>query len=132
MPFLSHLLMNADDGIPVVLTSPLVYESPTLKRVITVPAGFVSDLASVPRALWSILPPLASYTRAAVVHDYLYVNNGVTRAQADKVLLDAMRETGVGWWTRSTVYSGVRAGGFIAWNRYRKAQSSQENRTDTL
>src|SRR5258708_33483224 len=39
---------------------------------ITVPVGFVTDLASVPRVFWSLLPPAARYSYPAIIHDYLY------------------------------------------------------------
>ena len=124
MPFRTHLTVNADTGLPVTLTSSLVYESPRLGRVVIVPAGFVTDLASVPRVLWNLLPPLASYARAAVIHDYLYATNGLTRAEADGVLLEAMQATDVPFFTRSTIYAGVRLGGFVAWNKYRSRDAA--------
>jgi hypothetical protein len=39
---------------------------------IQVPAGYVTDFASVPPMLWSICPPIGKYNRAALIHDYLY------------------------------------------------------------
>jgi len=50
-----------------------------------VPAGFVTDFASTPRALWSVIPPTGRYQLAAVVHDFLYWDQGCTREQADTV-----------------------------------------------
>jgi hypothetical protein len=38
---------------------------------ITVPKGFKTDLASVPRAIWWFIAPF-DVARAGVVHDYLY------------------------------------------------------------
>ncbi len=38
---------------------------------ITVPTGFVTDLASVPRAMWWLIAPF-DVARAAIVHDLLY------------------------------------------------------------
>ncbi|MEM9213525.1 MAG: DUF1353 domain-containing protein [Cyanobacteria bacterium P01_F01_bin.150] len=39
--------------------------------VISVPAGFQTDFASVPCVFWPILPPVGRYSKAAVIHDYL-------------------------------------------------------------
>ena len=51
--------------------------------------------------LWNILPPTGPYGKAAVLHDWLYRTAGkATRAQADRVLREAMEALGVGWWTR--------------------------------
>lgn len=39
---------------------------------ITVPKGFVTDLHSTPRILWSIYPPHLMPIEAALIHDYGY------------------------------------------------------------
>jgi hypothetical protein len=39
---------------------------------ITISAGYVTDFASVPPILWSLIPPIGKYNRGALVHDYLY------------------------------------------------------------
>jgi hypothetical protein len=58
--------------------------------VIRIPAGTVTDLASVPRILWAIFPPHGKWAKAAIVHDYLYANAVKTKDYADKVFLEAM------------------------------------------
>ena len=40
-------------------------------ETITVPKGFVTDLTSVPRAMWAFIAPF-DVARAAIVHDLLY------------------------------------------------------------
>lgn len=64
-----------------------------------VPAGYLTDGASVPRLFWSLIPPWGAYGQAAVVHDivceYLSVTvDGrpctVTREACDNILLEAM------------------------------------------
>jgi hypothetical protein len=40
---------------------------------IHIPAGFETDLASVPRIFWALLPPQGAYEKAAVLHDFLCV-----------------------------------------------------------
>lgn len=84
---------------------------------IVIPTGFVTDFASVPRALWNLLPPTGRYTRAAVIHDFLYRTPGLcTRAQADAVLYEAMKyPCHVGFFTRWTIWAGVRVGGHFAY-----------------
>jgi len=83
-----------------------------------IPAGFVTDGASVPRGLWNLFPPFGRYNKAALLHDWLYQFGTMTRAQADWVFLEAMKELGVGLLTRWAMYSGVRAGGWVAWEGY--------------
>lgn len=98
------------------LTAPLVYQSDVAGMTFTVPAGFVSDYASVPRA------PLVYWlcgdtsTMASVVHDAIYTYHWVDRATADKVLREASAVTGVAAWRRTLMYWGVRLGGASHWN----------------
>ena len=40
-------------------------------ETITVPTGFETDLASVPRAMWAFIAPF-DVARAAIIHDLLY------------------------------------------------------------
>lgn len=121
--FRSPLQFEDDGGFPLTLLCPLVYDCADLNRSITVPTGFKTDLASVPRVLWNLLPPVGRYDAAATVHDFLYQHNGVTRHEADRVLHEAMCVLGVGWWTRWAIYSGVVVGGWVVWNRYRAAEA---------
>lgn len=95
--------------------------------MIDVPAGFVTDFASIPRVLWNVLPP-SFYAKPAILHDYLYFVGKagdlvVTRAQADKVFRDALQETGVNARKRWMMWLGVRVGGWRAWGIYRNADS---------
>jgi len=109
------------------LIAPFRYVSDRLGRVIEVPAGFVTDYASVPRLFWSLYPPDGDYTPAAVVHDWLYSaqvdgeGEPITRAAADAVFLAALAACGVPFARRRLLYAAVRAGGAFAWRRARPA-----------
>jgi hypothetical protein len=105
------------------LEQPFVYEVGFLGsgRVISVPVGFVTDGASVPRPLWSLLPAWGRYSRAAVIHDYLCVllNSGTphaeagTRRKADAVFYEAMKVCGVGGVVRFVMWAAVRLAGML-------------------
>jgi hypothetical protein len=113
-----------------VLITPFVFLSELLGEIV-VEAGFDTDYASVPRPLWSLYPPDASYTEAAIIHDGLYwhqhtaepteanlaagLARPVTRAQADAVFLEAMVALGVPVVRRRVLYRAVRVGGGRAW-----------------
>lgn len=84
---------------------------------VTVPAGYLTDGASVPRMFWSLLPPWGTYGQAAVVHDLLceylsIVDNGqlkaITRERADEIFNEAMRVLGVPVATRLSLSEGVK------------------------
>jgi len=100
------------------------YESSKLGFNITAPAGLITDFASIPRPVWSILDPEDPIIAwGSVIHDVLYKQQGlmpggrvVTREQADSVLREAMELQGAGNFLRSAVYWGLRAGGSHAWN----------------
>ncbi len=81
----------------------------TSGRLIKIRKGFRTDFASVPRPLWSIIPPVGLYGKATVVHDWLCVSKIVSRKDADKIFLEAMKVLGVSWWKRNLMYRSVRA-----------------------
>ena len=83
---------------------------------VTVPAGYLTDGASVPRPVWSIIPPWGEYGQAVVVHDilceYLTIMDfglpvRITRRQADDILLEAMTVLGVPEHTRRLMHAAV-------------------------
>lgn len=83
---------------------------------VIVPQGCQTDFASIPRILWPIFPPWGKYTRAAILHDYLYSSSGkCSRFLADALFRDAMRELGVPVWKRVVMYYAVRLFGHLAW-----------------
>ena len=94
-----------------VLCKPLVYQSDVAKQTFTVPEGFETDLASVPRLPVVYLLTGDSARAAAVVHDYLYSTRKVSRKVADAVLLEASEVSGVPAWRRWMMWAGVRIGG---------------------
>jgi len=87
---------------------------------IKVPAGFVTDFASVPQFLWWILPPFGKYTKPAVLHDYLYRKTKFNREICDGIFLEAMEVMNVPVWQRLLLYLGVRIGGWVPYRKYKK------------
>lgn len=97
------------------LTSPLQYSSDLLGRVITVPAGFRSDFASVPRAPFLYLAAGGKGDRAATLHDWAYSSQFVDRATADKLLREALLATGYSDLLANAFYLAVRGFGESHW-----------------
>jgi hypothetical protein len=81
----------------------------------TVPKGFVTNFASVPRI--PIIYELAGDTAsdAATVHDFLYSTHPVSRSMADAVLREASDVTAVPDWRRQLMWAGVRVFGWLYW-----------------
>lgn len=97
--------------------------------ILTIPQGFVYDGASVPRFLWSIvgLGIDGLHRAAALVHDYLYENQGrisgigaygfaFTRKQSDVLFRDMMRRDKIANHRVWLAYKGVRLFGKKVWN----------------
>lgn len=89
---------------------------------ITVPAGFRTDLASVPRWLWWLFPrDDPQYAAASVLHDYTYKwrhpasSDKFDRNTADGIYLDGMLILGVPAWRAWAMYLGVRIFGHRHW-----------------
>lgn len=79
----------------------------------TIPRGFHTDLASVPLALTWLAPRYGTYTRAAVLHDWLcrLADDGeIGRADADGVLRRVLGELGVSNARRYLMWAAVRVG----------------------
>lgn len=94
-----------------------------------VPAGFLTDGASVPKPLWWILPPWGRYGQAAVLHDILCetrtmfrneVPFTINRKRADHIFRDAMSAAGVNVFERTVMFVAVRAWGIFGWSPSKK------------
>ena len=107
------------------------------EKTITVPEGFETNLASVPRALWALISP-TDLSRAATIHDGIYsvciesypsntdFERKQLRAFADFVFLEAMKSAEnpvIPNWKIYSAYYAVRWFGFAAarpkdWKNY--------------
>lgn len=127
--FLDPLVVTEiSDSIFAIADHPFRYQSDEAKQIITVPIGFYTDFASVPRfpLIYALLGDTAH--EPAVVHDWLYYSAIVNREMADNVLYEAMTVFGVEDWRRDMIYEGVRAGGWYAWDQHRKAGDPQDGK----
>jgi hypothetical protein len=93
-----------------VLTADFVVE--VGGRRFTIPAGAVTDLATTPRLMWVLLPPIGIYEAAATAHDWWCaegISQGeLTSREADAFFRDMMGEAGVGFCTRWAMWAAVR------------------------
>lgn len=82
-----------------------------------VPAGLITDFASLPRLARVLIRTSGRVATAAVVHDYLYGRPEYTRRESDLVLYHACRDSAIGPVMSRLIYCGVRLGGWLAWRR---------------
>ncbi len=121
------------------LQRPMTYHAGDGDRIV-VPAGFVTDLASIPRPVWSLYPPDGPWVKAAVVHDFLYDTQGdgawgrrqgvqrnppFTRRQSDDILMEGMIDRRIGWFQRHVIWAAVRLGGGGGWKRAGELRASR-------
>ncbi|KQV54825.1 MULTISPECIES: DUF1353 domain-containing protein [unclassified Caulobacter] len=111
----------------------LTYTPSDAAHTITAPKGFVTDLASIPRWGWIVLPPDGPWVKGAVIHDFLYATRGTgvwkthpsgnsrpqpySRAEADWILRDALKNRGVDVVRRNIIWLAVRIGGSGGWGK---------------
>jgi hypothetical protein len=95
---------------------------------ITVPAGFVTDLASIPRLFWSLFPTDGVYTFPAIVHDFMYWTQTHPREVADEVFRQGMEDMKVPSADAWAIHTAVRAGGGNAWDKNAQLKAQGERR----
>lgn len=134
-----HNLFHSDSliSIPLIpfadwdyyaLTDDLTYDSSDGNMHIVVPKGFVTNLASVPRLFWAVLPPTGRYALPAVIHDYLYWFQPYPKSAADGVLRDAMQQQQVAENKAEIIYQAVHWFGKPAWDRDGALRAGGEQR----
>lgn len=83
-------------------------------KLYVVPKNFKTNLASIPRPLWSFLAPqYSAFIAPAILHDFLYhYPDDINRRFADEVLYSALITEGVTSFTANKFYVAVRMFGY--------------------
>jgi len=122
--FLTRLVVTPYAEDKWFLDKPLKYATLYFgtPRTFTVPAEvFPTDLASIPWLVRPFIRKSADTHAAAVIHDWLTYRNpkfkkkgldGITRADADKIFLEALLINGVPPLKAHIMYNAVRAFSF--------------------
>lgn len=118
MSFITQLCCKQIEDDLWELTAPLTYDAGRF-GVFTVPVGFRTDFASVPRAPIAWLYCGGQGEAAAVVHDYLYKVGGVSKDTADRTFYMALRDMGIHPLKAGIMYQAVKIGGWGMWKKYR-------------
>lgn len=111
-----------------ITTAPLSYTSECLPGDITVPAEFITDLASVPRRPFAYLLAGGRAPAPAVLHDYLYQHPAWNdRRLADEILFEAMgvEDSKLGHYKEKYIYrwliwAAVRIAGRHAFSHHKQ------------
>lgn len=87
---------------------------------IVVPAGFETDLLSIPKPFRQHID-MVHGAEAAVIHDFLYYSQHIkNRKLCDKILLEGLLELNISKIKAYIIYFGVRVGGWWGWNKRAK------------
>lgn len=81
-----------------------------------VPAGFISDGATVPRIAWAIFPPVGRYLTAAIIHDHALIN-GLGWTVANDLFDQVLRDLDIVGWRRMVLVSSARL--TAAWQHFK-------------
>lgn len=86
-------------------------------KLLNVPKGFLYDMSTVPKFLWSFVRPFNDGLFGYLIHDVLYVQraSGMTRAQADKEMLFWTNITNKNKFDNYLRYYVVRLLGWLWW-----------------
>lgn len=115
-PLRAELVEDSDPECWRLLEA-LEYQSDRHEFGFVVPAGFVTDFASVPRLPLAYLLAGDTAHAPAALHDWLYGRGDarIDRAAADRLFVEAMAAIHVPRWRRALMYWAVRIFGYSAW-----------------
>jgi hypothetical protein len=82
---------------------------------IKVPAGYRTDFASIPRIAQGIFNAVNDVAPATIIHDFCYSIELFPRYICDQILLDSLKDNGIGLIRRQIIYNSVRLGGWTSW-----------------
>ncbi len=93
----------------------------------TVPKGFHTDGASIPRIFWTMIggPARSAFMEAAVLHDWLYVKDSnpeyghpeVDRKEADDIFYGLLKKNRVHPVRSWLMWLAVRSFGWLHWKK---------------
>lgn len=128
-------VMKVNEGFNIYV----VYEHCDVPGVTEIPAGFFTDFASVPRILWSLIPPQGEAQPASVLHDYFYTVHPLgtpegeepkptdmsmedERLFADNLFKEHLEKRGIPKWQVWAMYKAVRWFGKFRFEHYGKSR----------
>ena len=88
-----------------ILDSRMIYQTRD-SDIISIPKGFTTDFATIPRLARVFIPVNGKHRLAAVVHDWLWEPGG--REYANKIFREFMLELGVKPWRIKMMYAAVK------------------------
>jgi len=94
-------------------------------EVITVPIGFETNFASIPRILWPVISPIDRHAKAAVIHDYCYYHGLYNRKISDMIFREGLRVLNVKAWKVFCMYRSLRIFGWYTWWKHSRRRKKE-------
>jgi hypothetical protein len=130
-PIEKLMLSPLGDGKTFIIRTEFsFYCSDNPDEIITVPIGFITDGASVPRIFQSVIPRWGTYGKAAILHDFLYRDKAFARCRCDAIMKDAMNTLQVSKWQKFIIYTSIRVFGWGSWYRLKSTQGWKKMHQD--
>lgn len=131
-------ILEGDPEYPFRLTKDFVYLWPGDKDFgkldVCVPAGYCTDLLSIPKVLWPILSPFGAGCWGSLPHDILYstefglpgesISKRLTRD--NRILKQACIDSGAHSFRAGTIFLGVQLGGRFTWWSHKKEEVTED------
>ena len=102
----------------------LVEDYTSVNEEINVPSGFITDGASIPFMFRWIFSPTGRYFGAAIVHDYILVQEW-DWPKANDQFEKEMKALGIKSWRRFFILNAVRLWGWIQTKILRKKEAAK-------
>ena len=95
------------------LDQDLVFYSAKYNRIFTAPAGIITDFASIPQFLQSLVGVLGNNMRSAILHDFHCTDegkeaNGVDQYATDSLFQEGLAVDQVRWGKARVMFAGVK------------------------
>lgn len=138
-PFKDQLIKR---GIPIIydlsdeedewlVIDAFIFWSARIQKFIIAPRWFVTDLASIPKPVRSVISVNGRHRYPAIFHDVLYTladKGFCTKREADLVFKDLMKYFNVPEWKVYSMYYAVVIGGDSSWNNKGKCYAPLDHR----
>ena len=122
---------NKWDGEFFMLRSKLIVQMPD-GAIEEIPAGYKTNLGSIPRLIRPFINKSGKSIRAYVWHDWAYSKDKLkqySRKEIDDILYHLGSEDGEGYWTAQAIRKGLWIGGSFAFNKENAVVVENSRRT---
>ena len=104
----NNLIVSPNGNYNYKVVQDYVFDSPILGQTFTIPEGFITDGASIPRIFWGVFggPFCPKNLEASVQHDFL-IYIGVDGSQRDLQFYSTLVDNNTDKWKARLMYIGV-------------------------